>query len=579
MVHRRPCAAFTSIGSTRMTHTSWRWGVGRKRRMIKKLSVAAFLLATSILRVEAQSPEACAQARRDPRSYPNLAAACLKQPAPPQPAPGSGSPEACAEARKSPHLYPSLYAACWGQSQAAAAPAASTNVDAATEADELIRLAQERLESSYLQQPFTCMDGWVSGPSGFLLQLSPWAESAGLKRGDRLLQIGAVRMSGSVDWEAAMRQLPAEADFEVHVERAGRQAQVRLPCRDHRPYLSAERSLWEAITARNWDACIRATEKVSETFGAASSFPLELGIRCSHLTRDKPNQEQLMAAIYRLGSLMVDEVRFVGPSERALMRSRVVEIIVELEQRGYSTYANDLRKELDRRELPASAERERAPSSGPTPTSTTTRSTGTGFLVSPTGDLLTALHVVEGASLITVTCGDSQKTFAASLVKKSAALDLALLKLATSGRVPYLAFAPASSELVLGRAVFTVGYPASNVLGTDAKFTEGTISGLSGLDGDTSFLQVSVPVQPGNSGGALMTENGEIVGVILATADAPTFLRATGSLPQNINWAVKGELVRTMVSGLPGTIPARTRQEAIQKATAASCMITATTKE
>ena len=65
------------------------------------------------------------------------------------------------------------------------------------------------------------------------------------------------------------------------------------------------------------------------------------------------------------------------------------------------------------------------------------------------------------------------------------------------------------------------------------------MSALSGLRGDASFLQVSVPIQPGNSGGALVNDDGDVIGVVVATASAPAFIRATDSIPQNINWAVK----------------------------------------
>lgn len=55
-------------------------------------------------------------------------------------------------------------------------------------------------------------------------------------------------------------------------------------------------------------------------------------------------------------------------------------------------------------------------------------------------------------------------------------------------------------------------------------------------------MQISVPVHPGNSGGPLVTEDGELAGVILSTAKAEQFFAATGVLPQNVNWAVRSVL-------------------------------------
>ena len=96
-----------------------------------------------------------------------------------------------------------------------------------------------------------------------------------------------------------------------------------------------------------------------------------------------------------------------------------------------------------------------------------------------------------------------------------------------------------NSQPNLGDQVFTVGYPTPSLLGSDPKYTNGTVSALPGIGNDASFLQISVPVQPGNSDGPLVNQNGEVIGVVVATADAPAFIRATDSIPQNINLVVK----------------------------------------
>jgi len=80
----------------------------------------------------------------------------------------------------------------------------------------------------------------------------------------------------------------------------------------------------------------------------------------------------------------------------------------------------------------------------------------------------------------------------------------------------------------------------SDILGKEVKYTDGSISFLSGLQGNATFFQISVPVQPGNSGGPLVNQDGNVVGVVTAVAAVEAFYKATGSLPQNVNWAVKG---------------------------------------
>jgi S1-C subfamily serine protease len=89
--------------------------------------------------------------------------------------------------------------------------------------------------------------------------------------------------------------------------------------------------------------------------------------------------------------------------------------------------------------------------------------------------------------------------------------------------------------------VFTIGFPIPEYLGQDPKYTEGTISSLSGFEGAASVLQISVSIQPGNSGGPLVNENGEVLGIITGTANSQFFLKKAMWVPQNVNWAKKSE--------------------------------------
>jgi len=91
----------------------------------------------------------------------------------------------------------------------------------------------------------------------------------------------------------------------------------------------------------------------------------------------------------------------------------------------------------------------------------------------------------------------------------------------------------------IGDDVFTLGFPISDILGKEVKYSEGVINSLSGIQGDATFFQISVPIQPGNSGGPLVNQAGDVVGIVTATAAVEEFYKATGSLPQNVNWAVK----------------------------------------
>ena len=154
---------------------------------------------------------------------------------------------------------------------------------------------------------------------------------------------------------------------------------------------------------------------------------------------------------------------------------------------------------------------------------------GTGFFVSADGLVLTAHHVVDKAKVIKINL--SNGSIALARVKEvDPPNDLALLTIEKETPAHLSLAGPRSARI--GQKVFTIGFPAPDILGQEPKYTDGTISSLSGLEGTKSLLQISVPVQPGNSGGPLVNENGEVVGIITSTVGIGFFLAQTGSLPR-----------------------------------------------
>jgi S1-C subfamily serine protease len=200
-------------------------------------------------------------------------------------------------------------------------------------------------------------------------------------------------------------------------------------------------------------------------------------------------------------------------------------------------------------------------------------SAGTCFVVGPDGTVVTSNHVVEGAREVLVTLDDGRQ-LTATMELASAATDLAVLNLDVA-TPNYLSLASTRSAHA-GEQVFTVGYPTVNLLGSEAKFTEGSISALSGLRGEASYMQISVPVQPGNSGGPVVNYNGEVLGVVAATAAVEGFYEDTGSLPQNVNWAVKSDFVRPLINDAPRRSKSANRASAIERAQKAVCRVTVT---
>ncbi len=199
----------------------------------------------------------------------------------------------------------------------------------------------------------------------------------------------------------------------------------------------------------------------------------------------------------------------------------------------------------------------------------TQTSGGTGFFVSGNGDMVTSYHVVDGAKKIVVFLPDGT-SLPATVVKASAATDLAVLRINRS--TPQYLTLGAAGRSKPGDRVFTFGFPVLDLLGAEPKFTDGAISSLSGIGNEAAFAQISVPIQPGNSGGPLVNERGEVVGVIAAAAAIEPFMETAGTLPQNVNWAVRAEYLAPLIQ--PGKrAPASSRDDAVALARNAVALV------
>lgn len=177
------------------------------------------------------------------------------------------------------------------------------------------------------------------------------------------------------------------------------------------------------------------------------------------------------------------------------------------------------------------------------PSAVSVEMTSTGFLISPDGFILTAFHSVGKTQSVQVFY--NQKEYTAQVIEKNESIDAAVLKI-DGNDFSYLPIA-SSGAVQTGDMVFTMGYPQISLQGTESKFTEGSISSLSGLADNPQYFQISVPVQPGNSGGPLINKNGEVIGLIIARLNDVTSLLSTGSVPQNVNYALKSSYILPFV--------------------------------
>jgi hypothetical protein len=172
---------------------------------------------------------------------------------------------------------------------------------------------------------------------------------------------------------------------------------------------------------------------------------------------------------------------------------------------------------------------------------------GTGW---PTqrGYIMTNQHVINGKKKITVVSTSGEK-FSATVLIEDKINDLAILQVDHPDKLPP-ALPIANSPARTGSKVFTIGYPHPDVMGEKPKLTEGIVNALSGYMDDPRILQISVPVQAGNSGGPLLNMNGEVVGIVTAKLSAVKMFNWTGDLPQNVNYAIKASYITALLKSV-----------------------------
>jgi S1-C subfamily serine protease len=180
------------------------------------------------------------------------------------------------------------------------------------------------------------------------------------------------------------------------------------------------------------------------------------------------------------------------------------------------------------------------------PESSELKASGSGFFITEDGYLISNHHVVNGATKVRLVT--SAGTIDAKVIQVDSANDLALLK--AEGKFSALPIA-ASRGARLGGSVATIGFPNPDLQGFSPKLAKGEIASLSGIQDDPRYFQISVPVQPGNSGGALVDEWGNVIGIVSAKLDASAALATSGALPENVNYAVKSSLLLSFLESVP----------------------------
>jgi S1-C subfamily serine protease len=291
--------------------------------------------------------------------------------------------------------------------------------------------------------------------------------------------------------------------------------------------------------ARSWRPSVAArSEGKTPAYGGTGREAPALSPRQS-LEREQAMEVQQLLADLGYDSGPVDGV--VGPRTRAAIRAFQADAGSPMD----GQVSDELRRALTDA---ASSGQSVAARSAPPPRRL--EATGTGFAVSENGQLVTNHHVVAGCTDVQVRA-PSQDAEPAVVVAHDQENDLALLAARVS--LPAAAFR-GDPAIRAGDAVVAVGFPLPGLLASEASVTTGTVSALAGIGNDARLLQVTVPVQPGNSGGPLLDLHGRVVGVVVGKLDALEVASLTGDIPQNVNFAIKAGVARSFLqaNGVPG---------------------------
>lgn len=158
--------------------------------------------------------------------------------------------------------------------------------------------------------------------------------------------------------------------------------------------------------------------------------------------------------------------------------------------------------------------------------------TGSGVIISPDGYIVTNNHVIDGAQSLAVTMNDN-KTYSAELVGTDSRTDIALLKIDADDELPYTRFGD-SDQAKIGEWVLAVGNPFNLTSTVTAGIISAKSRDLSGLNSQ-SFIQTDAAVNPGNSGGALVNTNGDLIGINTAiTSQTGSYIGYSFAVPSNI---------------------------------------------
>ena len=177
-------------------------------------------------------------------------------------------------------------------------------------------------------------------------------------------------------------------------------------------------------------------------------------------------------------------------------------------------------------------------------------SSGSGFAVSSSGHVITNNHVIAGCQNVKI--HHKGRSIAATVVAFDPQNDLALLK---GDFRPSTVLPLSTNKPELLQDIYVAGYPFGRRISTGVKVTKGIISSLTGIGNNFSNIQIDAALQPGNSGGPIVDERGNVVGVAVAKLDIKKILKNFGVIPEDTNFGIKVSVVSSIMGSVDVSLP------------------------
>lgn len=301
---------------------------------------------------------------------------------------------------------------------------------------------------------------------------------------------------------------------------------------------SDETTVWLGVSVKNNDFFLALTNPNWRSIEAGKQYALRLSLlgagrwQGTFVGIDQDSEKGVIS-----GNLKSDFVSGVvrSPGVAVSLGSRT---IAQLSLQG-SPAAFDAIVQCQKERSSGFAKRQQPPDEGPARKGS---SSGTGFFITGDGHILTNQHVIGDCGKVRVQ-RPGGVVHGARVLASDAQNDLGLI--VTDLKPP--AVAPMRSDVKLGENVSVFGFPLSDMLASSGNFTVGYVSALAGLRDDSSNIQISAQVQPGNSGGPVLDRSGNVVAVVVAMLNSMAMIESKNLVPQNVNFAIKS---RTALSFL-----------------------------